>query len=249
MNRELSLFAKTLLRENFGDFETLLLEFEKSDRKAFVRQHRKLFEKAEFDTEEYDDIDAEALFLSFAIQSKQMFFIDWSGEEYSGQVKRAVTKMLNNYKENAFKWDTKKFESTLDFSAIKRGEYLPLLFSAIDKQLEILGYRITMFDNFSDTYYYGLLTNKDMQLVNGLQTDRFSVLDTKIYGAYLIDKGAERAKMLLYLKNKFPIPLNEIKIFAAQPEILLAKGNLIMVSKQKAEAEKMGGKVRIDEIG
>jgi len=101
----------------------------------------------------------------------------------------------------------------------------------------------------SDTYYYCLLTVNDMQLVNGLQTEKFSIHDTKIYAAYLTDKGLEGGKMLLYLKNKFSIPLNEVRAFAAQPEILLIKGNLITVTREKAEIEKLGGKVRINEIG
>jgi len=248
MNKELILFAKTLLRERYEKLEVLLAEFEKSDRKTFVHRHRKLFEKAVFDTEEYDDIDEETLFLCFAIQTKFMYYADWSGEEYPGQVKRSITNMLNNYKERALKWDSKKFEATLDFSTLKRGEYLPLLFSAMDERLQILGYRIAIFDNMSDTYYYCLLSNLDMQLVNGLQTGRFSILDTKIYAVYLIDKGSEGGKILLYLKNKFSLPLNEIKTFASQPEIMFIKGNLITVTKEKTEVEKIGGKVRIEEI-
>ena len=34
--------------------------------------------------------------------------IDWSGEEYSGQVKRSITMMLKNYGIERFLWDTKK---------------------------------------------------------------------------------------------------------------------------------------------
>ena len=248
MNKELNLFAKILLRENYVEFEKVLSEFEKFDRKEFVRRHMKMFEKADFETEDCDDLDEQILFLSFAIQAKRMFFVDWSGEEYVGQVKRGISVMLQNYGESKFKWDTKKFEATLDFSKIKRGEYIPLLFSAMDKQLEMLGYRIAIFDALSDTYYYCLLSNSDMELVNGVQTENFNILDTKVYALYLIDKGTEYAKMLLYLKNRFSIPLNEIKTFAAQPEILLAKGNLVTVTAEKAEVEKIGGKVRIEEI-
>jgi hypothetical protein len=87
-----------------------------------------------------------------------------------------------------------------------------------------------------------------MQLVNGTQTENFNICDTKIYTLYLTDKGTESGKMLLYLKKKFSIPLNEIKSFVAQSEILLAKSDLITVMKEKAEVEKIGGKVRIEGI-
>ena len=249
MNKELNLFAKILLRENYEEFEKLLSEFETSDRKEFVRRYKKMIEKAEFDTEYYDEVDEQILFQSFAVHTKRMFFVDWSGEEYVGQVKRSISVMLRNYGENTFNWDTKKFEATLDFSTLKRGEYLPLLFSAMDRQLETLGYQIVIFNEFSDRYCYCLLPTRDMQLVNGVQTEMFAIIDTKIYEAYLIDKGIETGKMLLYLKNKFSIPLNEIKNFATQPEILLVKGNLITVTKEKAEIEKIGGKVRIENLG
>jgi len=247
MNKELNLFAKIVLRENYGEFEKLLSKFETSDKKEFVRLHKKMFERAEFDTEEYDDIDEQLLFQSFAIQVKRMFFVDWSGEEYVGQVKRSISIMLKHFGENLFKWNTKKFESTLDFSVIKRGEYIPLLFSAMDKQLEKLDYQIVIFDELSDRYCYSLLPKSDMQLVNGIQTAYFNIINTKIYTLYLTDRGSESGKILLYLKNKFAIPLNEIKTFAAQPEILITRGNIVTVSKEKAEIEKIGGKVRIDE--
>ncbi len=248
MNNELNLFAKLVLRESYGEFEKLLSEFEESDNAEFVRRHKAMFRKADFDPEDCDDIDELFLFQCFAIQAKRMFFVDWSGEEYPGQVKRSIGTMLQNYGEGKFKWD-KKLEAVLDFSKIRRGDYLPLLLSVMDKQLAVSGYRIAIFDVHSDTFYYCLLPGGDMERVNGTQTESFNILDTKIYAVYLTDKGTESGKMLLWLKNKFSVPLNEIKAFAAQPEILLAKGNLVTAKAEKAEAEKIGGTVRIEEIG
>jgi len=79
-HEELVLFAKTLLRERYDEFAAMLAEFEKSDRKTFVRKHRKLFDTAVFDTDEYDDIGEETLFLGFAIQAKRMFYADWAAK-------------------------------------------------------------------------------------------------------------------------------------------------------------------------
>lgn len=83
--------------------------------------------------------------------------------------------------------------------------------------------------------------------MNGISTEEFAVTDTKIYAAYLTEKGSD-GKILLYLKNKFSIPLSEIKTFSSHPRILLVKGTLIIVMKEKEEVEKMGGKVELEII-
>ena len=46
------------------------------------------------------------IMLCFAIVSHRMAVIDWSGEEYSGQVKRSITMMLKNYGIERFLWNT-----------------------------------------------------------------------------------------------------------------------------------------------
>lgn len=245
MEKELTLFAKTLLQGDFEAFEKLLLEFEKTDKKIFAMRHKKMFEKSDFDIESYDDFDEVIILLCYSRQVKRMFFVDWSGEEYPGQIKRSITLMLKNYGQDNFKWNQKKFDAAY-LNEIKRGEYVPLVLSEMDKELAKSGYQIAIFNDYSDTYTYCVLTSEDMKTLNGISTERYAVIDTKIYAVYLTDKGTENGKVLLYLKNKFSIPLNEIKIFAAQPEILLVKGDLLTVTREKEEVEKIGCKARIE---
>lgn len=71
-----------------------------------------------------------------------MAVIDWSGEEYPGQVKRSITMMLKHYGIEHFLWNTKKFEASLDWEKIHRGDYLPLLFRDMNMQLNKDGYAI-----------------------------------------------------------------------------------------------------------
>ena len=91
-----------------------------------------MFEKGWYDTSSEDNEFSEVdIMLCFAIVSHRMAVIDWSGEEYSGQVKRSITMMLKNYGIERFLWNTKKFEDSLDWDKIRRGDYLPLLFQAM----------------------------------------------------------------------------------------------------------------------
>lgn len=78
------------------------------DKRTFVLQHRKMFEKGWYDTSSEDNEFSEVdIMLCFAIVSHRMAVIDWSGEEYSGQVKRSITMMLKNYGIERFLWNTK----------------------------------------------------------------------------------------------------------------------------------------------
>ena len=95
MDSKLQLFAKVLLKEHYDEFLEMIQLFN-IDKRTFVLQHRKMFEFSEVD-----------IMLCFAIVSHRMAVIDWSGEEYSGQVKRSITMMLKNYGIERFLWNTK----------------------------------------------------------------------------------------------------------------------------------------------
>ena len=97
MDSKLQLFAKVLLKERYDEFLEMIQSFN-IDKKTFILQHRKMFEKGWYDTSsevnEFSEVD---IMLCFAIASRRMAVIDWSGEEYPGQVKRSITMMLKNY--------------------------------------------------------------------------------------------------------------------------------------------------------
>lgn len=146
MDSKLQLFAKVLLKEHYDEFLEMIQLFN-IDKRTFVLQHRKMFEKGWYDTSSEDNEFSEVdIMLCFAIVSHRMAVIDWSGEEYSGQVKRSITMMLKNYGIERFLWNTKKFEDSLDWDKIRRGDYLPLLFQAMNKQLNRGGYSIVFCD-------------------------------------------------------------------------------------------------------
>lgn len=249
MDSKLQLFAKVLLKEHYDEFLEMIQLFN-IDKRTFVLQHRKMFEKGWYDTSSEDNEFSEVdIMLCFAIVSHRMAVIDWSGEEYSGQVKRSITMMLKNYGIERFLWNTKKFEDSLDWDKIRRGDYLPLLFQAMNKQLNRGGYSIVFCDTKSDCFRYAILpTAEFVQFENTKLDDYLTIISPKIYNIYLADKGNELPKIMLYLKKKFSVPLSEIKEFCSRDKILLGIGNSIIVDEYRKEIEQLGGKIETEEI-
>ena len=238
MDSKLQLFAKVLLKERYDEFLEMIQSFN-IDKKTFVLQHRKMFEKGWYDTgsevNEFSEVD---IMLCFAIASRRMAVIDWSGEEYPGQVKRSITMMLKNYGIERFLWNTKKFEDSLDW-----------LFRAMNIHLNKDGYSIAFCDTKSDCFHYAILpTAEFVQFENTELDDYLTIISPKIYNIYLVDKGNELSKIMLYLKKKFSVPLSEIKEFCSRDKILLGIGNSIIVDEYRKEIEELGGKIEVEEV-
>ncbi len=73
-------------------------------------------------------------------------------------------------------------------------------------------------------------------------------ISAKIFIIYIVDKGKEFSKFLLYLKKKFSVPLSEIKEFCSRDKILLGIWNSIIVDEYRKEIEQLGGKIEVEEI-
>ena len=219
------------------------------DKRTFILKHRKMFEKGWYDIDSDDNELSEVdIMLCFAITSRRMAVIDWSGEEYPGQVKRSITMMLKHYGIEHFLWNTKKFEASLDWEKIHRGDYLPLLFRDMNMQLNKDGYAIVFCDTKSDCFRYAILPISEfVQFENTELGDYLTIISPKIYNIYLVDKGNEFPKIMLYLKKKFSVPLSEIKEFCSKDKILLGIGNSIIVDEYRKEIEKLGGKIEVEE--
>lgn len=249
MDSKLQSFAKILLKEQHDEFQRMIQLFN-VDKRAFILKHRKMFEKGWYDIDSDDNgLNEIDILLCFAITSRRMSVIDWSGEEYPGQIKRSITMMLKHYGIEHFLWDTKKFETSLDWDKIHRGDYLPLLFRAMNMQLNKDGYTIAFCDTKSDCFRYAILPTADfVQFENTELEDYLTIISPNIYNIYITDKGNDFSKIMLYLKKKFSVPLSEIKEFSSKDKILLGIGNSIVVDEYRKEIEKLGGKIEAEEI-
>lgn len=247
---KLQSFAKILLKEQYDEYLKLIQLFNSEDRRTFAFQHRKMLEKGWYDVDSnYGDLNEVDILLCFAISSRRMAIIDWSGEEYTGQVKRSITMMLKHYGIERFLWNTKKFEESLDWGKVHRGDYLPLLFRAMNKQLNGMGYSIAICDIMSDGFHYAVLPSVEfIEFENICFQNLMTIISPKIYNIYLTDKGSKQSRIMLYLKNKFSIPLNQIKEFCSRDKILLGIGNTVIVNEYRKEIEQLGGKIETEEI-
>ena len=137
----------------------------------------------------------------------------------------------------------------MDWDRVRRGGYLPLLFQAMNKQLNRGGYSIVFCDTKSDCFRYAILpTAEFVQFENTELDDYLTIISPKIYNIYLADKGNELPKIMLYLKKKFSVPLSEIKELCSRDKILLGIGNSIIVDEYRKEIEQLGGKIETEEI-
>lgn len=250
MNNKLQSFAKVLLKEQYDEYLKLLHLFRNEDKKTFAFQYRKMLEKGLYDVDSYyNDLSEVDILLCFAILSRRMAIIDWSGEEYPGQVKRSITMMLKHYGIERFLWNTKKFEESLDWDKVRRGDYLPLLFRAMNVQLNKAGFSIAFCDIQSDSFYYAVLPVAEFIQFDNMDFENYmTIISPKIYNIYLADKGNEFPKIMLYLKKKFSVPLSDVKEFCSRDKILLGIGNSIIVDEYRKQIEQLGGKIEAEEI-
>jgi hypothetical protein len=136
--------AKLILREKYIGFEKIICDYY-SDIESFKNNYKELLLKW-IDKDDLDDIQdylsPEYILMMYANSQNLMFTIDWSGEEYPGQVKGTLTKLLKANNESTFKWSLKEFESSLDFSKLRKGDYITLLFCALDEEIMKKGYQL-----------------------------------------------------------------------------------------------------------
>lgn len=245
---KLKLVAESILKDKIFDFENLISEQKKLDYATFLKSNKKTLEKiidTDFYLERQEGLNEITLFLAIALKNKLIIAVDWSGEEYSGQVKRGITETLKQRSIQPIKWKNKNIEKEILASNPNRGEYLPLLFQKLDKELNDLGLSIGFFECGDDSFYFFVLPNTDFKQIENTKGNDFVILDTSIYDIYISEIGANASKVMMYLKNKFQIPLSEIKSFIQQDKILIATGNMAIMNVAKYEIENLGAKAEI----
>lgn len=176
MNTEIQKLSTLCFKEKTGEFEKFLNDF--NDFENFKIKHQKLLLKFA-DKEDFDDFKdyyPEHLFVIFGKSINKTYSVDWSGEEYAGEIKRSLTEMLKTYNTPTFKWNNKKFESNLDFESFKKGDYVNLLFKALDKELNKLGFQILFIELYDDEYHYTILPIVEIKLGLELKNSNFENL-------------------------------------------------------------------------
>jgi hypothetical protein len=238
----MDLLVNIFLNKWAEEYNSYVRDYKSMDKQLFYKKYKNiisLYEKddfIEYDIDEYD------LFILFGLYKKVIFTIDWSGEEYSGQVKKSINVMLKNYGIENMKW-RKNISKDIINQNVKRGEYLPLLFKEYNKDLEKINCVLAFFDRGDDAYYFFILPLKEYEKIK----EHDKVSDTKLYELYLLSNKIN-TKILIYVKNKFDLKLNEVKDFMKADKILIVAGDKGTIEKKKIEIEEMGGETIIKEI-
>lgn len=239
----LDLIAGYLLQEKVVEFRNLLHHLKNTDIVSFLKDHKKILDKIiDVDTlieEGTDHLDEILVLLAIAVDVQAVMIIDWSGEEYPGQVRKGIAQMLAGLNVHSFEWKNKNIEEQIIALEPRRGGYLPLLFRALDAELEQAGFNLGLIDIGQDCYYYFVLPKKGFDEIVNMEGEGFTILDTNVYEIYLKGAEAPSSKLMLYLKNKFNIPLGEVKTFLQQDKILIDTGTLSDIKNVKLELESM----------
>ncbi|MGJ8732292.1 MAG: DUF6630 family protein [Cellulophaga sp.] len=165
MDNDLKQISELILKDGISDFQSFFNDYV-LDLESFQLKHEKLLLKW-FDKDDFDELNEylypEYLLIIFGKYVNKIFSVDWSGEEYTGQVKSSLTKILKTYDKPTFNWNLKKFESSLNQENIKRGEYIGLLFRALDKELLKIDFQLLFIELFHDEYYYTILPKSEIK--------------------------------------------------------------------------------------
>lgn len=189
-NPKLMRFAEILFGADLDEYRAILDDFRAMPNREFAKKYpfceylcadRESFE--EDDEEDLPDYDSELLFL-LAEHKDLMGVVDWSGEEYNGQMAEKIDGILKKRGLSGFSWDTEAFDATVDFDKLRRGDYILLLFDALDKRLRDLGLRLTFFLIGSDGYPYTVLPEADFAKVDRLCWDVYGVFGTESFRDY-----------------------------------------------------------------
>lgn len=152
--------------------------------------------------------------------------------------------MLKQKSMKPIKWK-KNTMNTLLTLAPRRGEFLPLLFQALNTELKHSGISIGFLDCYDDAFYFFVLPKIELEQIVGTKGEGFVILDTHLYDISIIHVGNSPAKVRMYLKNKFEIPLNETLPLIMQDTIFITTGNMSIMNLTKTEIEALGATIEI----
>jgi hypothetical protein len=241
--------ARSLLQEKAIEFDKLLTGLRNSDPVSFLKNNKKILDRIvdvdAFLEEDPQEIDEILILLALAVDMQAVMIIDWSGEEYPSQVRKGIDHMLSRLDAGSFRWKNKNIEEQIIAKEPKRGEYLPMLFRALDTELEQAGFRLGLIDIEQDCYYYFVLPEQDFEQIINTEGINWKILDTNEYEIYLSTKETLASKALLYLKQKLNIPLSEIKTLSQQERILIETGDMSAMNRTKKEIAATGARYEI----
>ena len=187
------------------------------------------------------------LSVQYLTEIKFAMSIDWSGEEYQGQIKKFLHSRLKHYGYSDIKLNDSAIKNKLKNNEVKRGEWIPLLLNCFDKQVAFANLKIANLSLGDDEYNIALVPYDWFVKMNKAVIDGYlEVTDTSIWELKILEIGENKAKAMILLKSRFNVALSEIKDFISVLPIDLGRGSEKQLLKLKHEYEQAGCKMQLD---
>ncbi len=168
--------------------------------------------------------------------------IDWSGEEYPGEVKKYLNQRIKAMGVTGIKLDDKNLRKQVNEEKIKRGEHIPLLLQLFESQISKFNIHIVIINlDINDEYIIMVIDNDNLSLFDGTSCNNITFELPVLYKIYL-DKVdcTKRVNMMLYLKNKLDIDARHAKILIDNLPIEFNCGTKSFVESNKKLLEDNG---------
>ena len=228
------------MRKIFSDYNTF-------DNEVFYKTHKKWLSK-QYDLDDWclnqesSSKTSAQLAIEYMIGNLYFSTVDWSGEEYPGQVKKYLNQRLKAMGITNVKLDDKKLRKTVNEGKVKRGEHIPLLFQLFENQLTQFDIHILIINlEVDDEYKFTIVDNSHIDLFDGTNCAEISFELPVLYKIYLdeIDNG-KRVDMILHLKKTMEIETKQARLIVDKLPIEIVVGWKSTVEKAKKLLEDSG---------
>lgn len=126
------------------------------------------FEDAEAFIEgiEDEEMNLTIILLWYLVLKERVLLLDWSGEEYNGQVEEYINYMFREIYNENYEIDTQEVYDYFEEAdskretRIKKGKHIPILLKFVSKELETKGYELINLDINSSDYYIVLIKDE-----------------------------------------------------------------------------------------
>ena len=201
------------------EVQKVVEDYDVNRNELFYKLHKKWLSK-QYDPDDWC-LNQEAklmthqeLIIDYMIGCSYFCSIDWSGEEYAGEIKKYLNSRIKVMSVTDIKLDDKNLRKSVNRGDVKRGEHIPLLLQLFESQLSKHNLHIVIINlDINDEYIITVIDNNNLKLFDGVSSDNITFELPTLYKLYLDEvDSAKRIMMMHYLKTKLDVDIREVKV-------------------------------------
>ena len=201
------------------EVQKVVEDYDINRNELFYKLHKKWLSK-QYDVDDWC-LNQEAklmthqeLMIDYMIGCSYFCTIDWSGEEYPGEIKKYLNSRIKVMSVTDIKLDDKNLRKRVNDCEVKRGEHIPLLLQLFESQLSKHNLHIVIINlDVNDEYIITVIDNKNLKLFDGVSSDNITFELPTLYKLYLDKVDSEKRIMMMhYLKTKLDVDIREVKV-------------------------------------